>query len=80
MSDDSKTCPKCTSPYGYKDQSLWVCPECSHEWSDEALASEEAKPVEKFLDANGVQLQSGDTVRVVKDLKSVAVLLNQGRK
>lgn len=80
MSDESKSCPKCTSPYGYKDQSLWVCPECSHEWSEEIVASEEVKPLEKFLDANGVQLQSGDTVRVVKDLKVGGSTIKSGTK
>jgi protein PhnA len=82
MSDESQTCPKCSSPYGYQDGSLWICPECSHEWSLEVAAetSEEVVAGLKFLDANGVQLQSGDTVRTVKDLKVGGDTLKSGTK
>lgn len=82
MSDESQVCPKCSSPYGYQDGSLWICPECSHEWSHEvaADASEEVVAGPKFLDANGVQLQSGDTVRTVKDLKVGGDTLKSGTK
>ncbi len=52
MSDESQTCPKCNSPYGYQDQNFWVCPECAHEWSATIEATAEVKEVEKFLDAN----------------------------
>ena len=35
-------CPKCNSEYTYEDGSLFVCPECAHEWSKESqVASEE---------------------------------------
>lgn len=80
MSEESQTCPKCNSPYGYQDQNLWVCPECAHEWSLEAAAVAEVKEVEKFLDANGVKLQSGDTVRVMKDLKVGGDTIKSGTK
>lgn len=81
MSEDSQTCPKCSSPYGYQDGNLWICPECSHEWtlSVEVEATEVAAGP-KFLDANGVQLQSGDTVRTVKDLKVGGDTLKSGTK
>ena len=26
-------CPKCNSENVYPDGNLWVCPECSHEWT-----------------------------------------------
>ena len=29
-------CPKCNSEYTYEDGSLFVCPECAHEWSLES--------------------------------------------
>lgn len=81
MSDESQTCPKCNSPYGYQDQSLWVCPECANEWTLEAEGAQEAPAATaKFLDANGVQLQSGDTVRVVKDLKVGGGTIKSGTK
>ncbi|MGB0452933.1 MAG: zinc ribbon domain-containing protein YjdM [Bacteriovoracaceae bacterium] len=67
MSEDNKTCPKCQSPYGYPDQHLWICPECGHEWSEETALEEENSP--QFLDSNGNELQNGDSVTVIKDLK-----------
>jgi protein PhnA len=61
-------CPKCHSEYTYEDGSFIVCPECAHEWSQEAEAeSNEDRNVVR--DANGNVLQDGDTVTVVKDLK-----------
>jgi protein PhnA len=80
MSDESQVCPKCSSPYGYQDQHLWVCPECAHEWAVETAVEEVVVEKAKFLDANGVQLQSGDTVRVVKDLKVGSDTIKSGTK
>ena len=59
-------CPSCASEYTYKDAMNFVCPECAHEWAQQA----EEKIVELvFKDANGNTLQDGDTVSVLKDLK-----------
>ena len=60
-------CPDCNSEYTYEDGSLYVCPECAHEWSSQA-----ASPTDDVLlvkDANGNVLNDGDTVAVIKDLK-----------
>lgn len=76
MSDENQTCPKCSSPYGYLDQSIYVCPECAHEWSLET----EQEIIAKFIDVHGVELQSGDTVQVVKDLKVGSNTLKTGTK
>ena len=66
MSDEMKPCPHCASPYGYfSGHTLYVCPECGHEW-DPTLEIEEAAPVVK--DANGNPLQDGDTVIVIRTL------------
>ena len=60
-------CPKCNSAYTYEDGAMLVCPECGHEWSaTQAEAADEARVVK---DAFGNQLQDGDTVTVIKDLK-----------
>ena len=60
-------CPTCNSEYTYEDGPLFVCPECAHEWSqDAALESDESKVIK---DSNGNVLQDGDTVTVIKDLK-----------
>ncbi|WP_417849746.1 zinc ribbon domain-containing protein YjdM [Thalassoglobus sp.] len=60
-------CPECQSVYTYEDRNLLVCPECAHEWTrDEMEASEEARV---WKDANGNELNNGDAVLVIKDLK-----------
>lgn len=62
-------CPKCNSEHVYSDGSLWICPECAHEWSMHA-AKEEAESDELIVrDANGNVLKDGDAVSVIKDLK-----------
>lgn len=60
-------CPQCHSEYTYEDGALFVCPECGHEWSQDASADAEETKVIK--DSNGNVLQDGDTVTVIKDLK-----------
>jgi protein PhnA len=65
---DLPNCPKCASEHTYEDGLFFVCPECAHEWRQEAPDStEESSNVIK--DANGNVLQDGDTVTVIKDLK-----------
>ena len=61
-------CPKCSSEYTYEDGSMYVCPECAHEWSKDA-AADSAKQKRVWRDANGNELQDGDSVTVIKDLK-----------
>ncbi|WP_322522281.1 zinc ribbon domain-containing protein YjdM [Guyparkeria halophila] len=61
-------CAECGSTFTYHDGTLFVCPECGHEWSGEAEASTGAdEPAAR--DANGNPLADGDTVTVIKDLK-----------
>ncbi len=81
MSDEAQPCPQCHSPYGYQDGNLWICPECAHEWSAD-LSSEVEDVVQgpNFLDANGVKLAIGDTVRTVKDLKVGNDTIKSGTK
>ncbi len=80
MSDDNQACPKCSSPYGYQDGLQWVCPECFHEWTLEATTEEVLETAAQFLDVNGVQLQNGDSVTVVKDLKAGSATIKSGTK
>jgi protein PhnA len=66
MSDSLKSCPQCHSEYGYPlGTGLYACPECGHEWNPDEQQSED---VLKILDANGNELQDGDSVIVIKDL------------
>jgi len=60
-------CPQCGSEYAYQDGSLWICPECAHEWSGDGDAA--TAPEEGVRDANGNLLADGDSVTVIKDLK-----------
>ncbi|MBF0325928.1 zinc ribbon domain-containing protein YjdM [Magnetospirillum moscoviense] len=64
--DSELKCPKCGSEHVYQDGSLWMCPECAHEWDPQA-AGETADDAVK--DANGNLLADGDSVTVIKDLK-----------
>jgi protein PhnA len=67
MSDLPK-CPQCQSEYTYADGALYICPECAHEWGADAGA-EPAETQRIWRDANGNELQNGDSVTVIKDLK-----------
>ena len=83
MSEQSDHCPKCKSASIYEDGNLWVCAQCFHEWTLESLATEEESPgtaSQGFFDANGVELQSGDNVATIKDLKMGKDTLKSGTK
>lgn len=80
QSEENQTCPKCSSLYGYQDGHQWVCPECFHEWTLETKAEEQGEEVSQFLDANSVQLQNGDSVTVIKDLKAGGSTIKSGTK
>lgn len=69
MSEELPPCPKCQSALTYDDGTLYVCPECGHEW---AHGSEQAELAEDGLvvhDAHGNVLKDGDSVTIIKDLK-----------
>ncbi len=61
-------CPKCHSELTYEDGSVYICPECAHEWSANAAVSTETA-ARVYRDSAGNLLQDGDTVTVIKDLK-----------
>lgn len=67
MSDLPK-CPKCECEYTYEDQGMFVCPECFHEWNAESEKADEEE-VKVFRDAHGNELNDGDSVIVIKDIK-----------
>ena len=65
--DIMPACPECKSDLTYHDGSLFVCPECAHEWSgDENISNSDERVVK---DANGNILQDGDSIILIKDLK-----------
>lgn len=65
---DLPKCPKCGSAFTYENDSLFVCPDCGHEWTlpDEKINDTGQSVVR---DANGNILQDGDTVTIIKDIK-----------
>lgn len=66
MSEELKTCPSCSCPYGYaNNESLYTCPECSFEWNP---LEENQIDTGSIKDANGTILQDGDSVVVIKNL------------
>lgn len=79
-------CPKCNAEYTYADGTLWVCPQCSHEWSqnskEESSSALAADSDPTIRDANGNALSDGDSVTVIKDLKvkGAAGALKSGTK
>jgi protein PhnA len=60
-------CPNCASEYTYESENILICPECAHEWSMNETDLPSSDKV--FRDAHGNELQDGDTVTVIKDLK-----------
>lgn len=66
---DYPNCPECGSEYTYEDRDLYVCPECAHEWLAVTAALDETETGDVIRDASGNQLQDGDTISVIKDLK-----------
>jgi protein PhnA len=61
-------CPQCASTLTYEDGANFVCPECAHEWPQQAAV--DAAPAARVVrDSVGNELKDGDTVSVIKDLK-----------
>ena len=70
MSEQLPACPTCQETYTYQLETLLVCPMCGHEWSaepDSEPAGQASAPV--IRDAVGNELNDGDTVTIVRDLK-----------
>ncbi len=61
-------CPLCKCEFTYPSGNLLTCPECFHEWDPVEAPSASDSERLIVLDANGNELQNGDSVIVVKDL------------
>jgi protein PhnA len=79
MSEITK-CPKCSGEYVYFDGSLYVCPDCGHEFDENNATAAATADVAK--DSNGVELFDGDAVTVIKDLKvkGSSMVIKRGTK
>ncbi|MEG0464588.1 alkylphosphonate utilization protein, partial [Bacteroides sp.] len=60
-------CPSCKGENTYFDGSLYVCPDCAHEFNPESVTADATPDVPR--DSNGAELADGDAVTVIKDLK-----------
>ena len=78
--NDIPQCPKCGSEYTYFDGSLFVCPDCAHEFNATDNEPTEENTVAK--DSNGAELFDGDAVTVIKDLKvkGSSMVIKRGTK
>lgn len=72
-------CPQCDSDLTYTDGNAYICPMCGHEWTQAEM--EAAAEAARIRDINGNELQDGDSVIVVQDLKlSATQVIKQGTK
>ena len=62
---DSPICPACQKENTYFDGTMYICPDCFHEWTTE----DDGTSTDKVIDSNGTELFDGDEVTVIKDLK-----------
>lgn len=65
---DLPNCTQCNSEYTYEDGNMYVCPECAHEWAKDG-STESSDDTSGIRDSNGNELNDGDTITVIKDLK-----------
>lgn len=73
-------CPQCAGDNTYFDGTMYVCPDCTHEFDlDEAQAATQTLIAR---DSNGAELADGDAVTVIKDLKvrGSSMVIKQGTK
>ncbi len=73
-------CPNCNGENTYFDGSLYVCPDCAHEFNPDHSEAEATNDVPR--DSNGAELMDGDAVTVIKDLKvkGSSMVIKRGTK
>ena len=78
--NETPKCPKCGSEFTYFDGSLYVCPDCMHEFHEGEEGAAEGNDVPR--DSNGAELFDGDAVTVIKDLKvkGSSMVIKRGTK
>lgn len=74
-------CPICGMNNTYSDGSLFICPDCAHEWAPGEVPHQ-AHDQLIVKDSNGNLLQDGDAVILIKDLKvkGSSLVLKKGTK
>ena len=73
-------CPNCKGENTYFDGSLYVCPDCAHEFTPQGTIAETVPDTSR--DSNGSELADGDSVTVIKDLKvkGSSMVIKRGTK
>lgn len=77
--EETPNCPACSMGNTYFDGTMFICPDCFHEWTGEADSNtEDSTP----RDSNGAELFDGDAVTVIKDLKvkGSSMVIKRGTK
>ncbi|NDW09025.1 zinc ribbon domain-containing protein YjdM [Dysgonomonas sp. 520] len=76
---EAPSCPKCSMENTYFDGVLFVCPDCSYEWTNDG---NETETDDTPRDSNGSELMDGDAVTVIKDLKvkGSSMVIKRGTK
>lgn len=77
--EGTPNCPACSMGNTYFDGTMFICPDCFHEWTGEADSNtEDTTP----KDSNGAELFDGDSVTVIKDLKvkGSSMVIKRGTK
>lgn len=76
---EAPNCPQCDMDNTYFDGTMFICPDCGKEWT-----SDESDEVGDDIprDSNGAELQDGDAVTVIKDLKvkGSSMVIKRGTK
>ncbi len=77
---EAPNCPQCDMENTYFDGTVFVCPDCSHEWTNEGNNEQEGDNIPR--DSNGAELMDGDAVTVIKDLKvkGSSMVIKRGTK
>jgi protein PhnA len=80
-------CPQCGLENTYPDDTSYVCPDCTHEWSMQESSGDEDEGTQGagdgiVRDSNGNPLADGDAVILIKDLKvkGSSIVLKKGTK
>lgn len=76
---ETPNCPKCSMENTYFDGTMYVCPDCSYEWTKDGGEIEDDNTPR---DSNGTELVDGDAVTVIKDLKvkGSSMVIKRGTK
>jgi len=71
-------CPVCGLENTYFDGTMYICPDCGHEWNDNEKVGNDQTP----RDSNGAELIDGDSATVIKDLKvkGSSMVIKRGTK